>query len=203
MSKAYWSNAARKKRYEEIYQLSNDSKLAAKARDYGIKRYREELSELKKQVRTRTTLSTKPRNVKRRMRYAEFREQGLTPTEAREYASSNRKYQQGKAILKYELTNVKEESASRFFSQYYRPTGINNRKAIWGGWVSNRTLPKDVIEWAQTLNRRVGFNDNAGYGYGVMGNYFIYGETIQHWERVLEPDPYVPEKYIYANIQLT
>ena len=155
----------RKLKYAVIRNYTYDDKLARKARDWGWKKINEEFGLNK--IDTKPRLKPIPKKI----------ETYLSNTKPyREYLYNNNKIED----YSFNINRTKDE-----------------RKQLWSIWSKEdgKLFPKELVDLANKINDKNGYDPNDAYGFAVVFYTFIEATNINDIEEVMEKDKFDGDIY--------
>jgi hypothetical protein len=188
---SWYSKEQRNERYQKVFQITQDSAVARRYRDFGQERYKQELSKLKR-IKKRTKA---PQLTPRQIAYWKTRKRkeayairlGYTPEEARKvsWRSIPNISKKAPSISKGDDTRL----------TYGKTLSKQQRKASWINWAKAEKYPEQIRQLVESINMDLGFDPNAKYGWAIA--YYAYkdNKSIEEIMKQYQPLDFSGERY--------
>lgn len=211
-------NEKRRLRYQTILALTNNVKLAQRARDMSNESYNKILGEYElKGKKTRYRLPEKKDNIKKLKKSKESIEIAGSSIEISkidfemlqelDLGKSKERYKVVYNVLRAsgftprEATKLKSKKLT-YLADLVKTNKVldrEDRKNRWSSLSKKNRLDDDLIKLAEQVNIDQGFDATSRYGYGVVYAYYVNGGELEDYIVGLIPDLELPDIYYGMN----
>ena len=196
-----WKELDRKERYKIVLELTNDSSLAYKARDWTrlstvskrLDTYFTDYTIIDKKAGTeKTVLIVKGLAIKKEVE----RKVPIGET-TRERYKRQRAIARRYGYTSSEADKIKTKKSKDFFDiiEDGKIIDLDSRVEKWSKWSKSGRFPSWIIENAQRINEINKIDINSSYGWNAVYMYYTEAGSLQFWEDAYAYDPLDSNRY--------